>query len=110
VLAEKDKREAAGLNPEPFLLRKSGQLFYNTSPLDLKKLMGDQDHIGENLRAYIQGFSPAVRDIFERFDFHTQIDAGQGRAALPGHREVRQHRPAPRGGQQRPDGRWCSRS
>ena len=36
--------------------------------------MGDQDHIGENLRAYMQAFSPAVRDIFESFDFHTQID------------------------------------
>ncbi len=74
VLAEKLIREQAGLNPEPFLLRKSGQLFYNTSPLDLKKLMGDQDHIGENLRAYMQAFSPAVRDIFESFEFHTQID------------------------------------
>ncbi|MDO8772158.1 MAG: class I SAM-dependent DNA methyltransferase [Burkholderiaceae bacterium] len=74
VLAEKAKRETAGLNPEPFLLRKSGQFFYNTSPLDLKKLMGDQDHIGENLRAYLQAFSPAVRDIFESFEFHTQID------------------------------------
>lgn len=74
VLAEKETRERARLNPEPFLLRKSGGLFYNTSPLDLKKLMGDQDHIGENLRAYMQAFSPAVRDIFESFDFHTQID------------------------------------
>ena len=74
VLAELAKREKAGLNPEPFLLRKSGQLFYNISPLDLKKLMGDQDHIGENLRAYMHAFSPAVRDIFESFDFHTQID------------------------------------
>jgi type I restriction enzyme M protein len=74
VLAEKTKREAAGLNPEPFLLRTSGQLFYNTSPLDLKKLMGDQSNIGENLRAYMQAFSPAVRDIFESFEFHTQID------------------------------------
>ena len=74
VLAELAKREKAGLNPEPFLLRKSGQLFYNTSPLDLKKLMGDQDHIGENLRAYMHTFSPSVRDIFESFDFHTQID------------------------------------
>ncbi len=74
VLTELAKREEAGLNPEPFLLRKSGQLFYNTSPLDLKKLMGDQDHIGENLRAYMQAFSPAVRDIFESFDFHTQIE------------------------------------
>ena len=74
VLAEKAAREKAGVNPEPFLLRKSGQFFYNTSPLDLKKLMGDQDHIGENLRAYMQAFSPAVRDIFESFEFHTQID------------------------------------
>ena len=74
VVKEKEKREKAKLNPEPFLLKKSGGLFYNTSPLDLKKLMGDQDNIGENLRSYMQAFSPAVRDIFESFDFHTQID------------------------------------
>ena len=74
VLAEKAKRDAAGINPEPFLLKKSGQLFYNTSPLDLKKLMGDQDNIRENLFSYIQAFSPAVRDIFECFDFHTQVE------------------------------------
>ena len=59
------------MNPEPFLLRKAGQLFYNTSPLDMKTLMGDQDHVGENLRAYMQAFAPAVRDIFESFEFHT---------------------------------------
>jgi type I restriction enzyme M protein len=74
VLAEKAAREKAGLNPEPFLLKKAGQLFFNTSPLDLKKLLGDQDHIGENLRAYVDGFSAAVRDIFERFEIHAQID------------------------------------
>ena len=74
VLAEQSTRLAAGLNPEPFMLRKSGQFFYNSSPLDLKKLMGDQMHIGENLRSYMQAFSPAVRDIFESFEFHTQID------------------------------------
>ena len=74
VLAELATRSKSGLNPEPFLLRKSGQHFYNTAALDLKKLMGDQDHIGENLRAYMQAFSPPVRDIFERFEFHSQID------------------------------------
>ena len=74
VLNELEKRKASGVNPEPFLLRKSGQLFYNTSPMDMKKLMGDQDHIKENLYSYMQDFSPAVRDIFESFDFHTQID------------------------------------
>lgn len=74
VLAEYADKQQLGINPEPFLLRKAGQSFYNTSPLDMKKLMGDQDHIKENLFAYIQGFSAAVRDIFERFDFYTQIE------------------------------------
>ncbi len=74
VLAEKDKREAAGLNPEPFLLKTAGQHFYNTSPLDLPRLMGDQDNIAENMFSYVQAFSPAVRDIFECFGFHTQFD------------------------------------
>ena len=67
VLAELATRKKAGVNPEPFLLRKAGQLFFNTSPLDMKKLMGDQDHIKENLFAYMQAFSPTVRDIFESF-------------------------------------------
>ncbi len=75
VLAEFDAKTKAGLNPEPFLLRLVGDVkFYNTSPLDLVKLLGDQDHIRQNLYAYIQGFSPAARDIFERFDFHTQVE------------------------------------
>jgi type I restriction enzyme M protein len=56
------------------LLRKAGQSFYNTSPMDMGRLMGDQDHVRENLFAYIQAFSPEVRDIFERFEFHAQID------------------------------------
>ncbi|MFM8442584.1 MAG: N-6 DNA methylase [Methylococcus sp.] len=74
VLAEHEARLSLGINAEPFLLRKSGQGFYNTSPLDLKKLLGDQDHIRENLYRYLDGFSDAVRDIFERFEFHTQVD------------------------------------
>src|SRR5512135_3353928 len=56
VLKELEAKQKAGVNPEPFLLRKSGQSFYNTSSLDMKKLMGDQDHIGEHLYSYIQAF------------------------------------------------------
>jgi type I restriction enzyme M protein len=74
VLAEDKVRRKAGINPEPFLLRKAKLSFYNTSPMDMKTLMGDQDHIKENLYSYIQAFSASVRDIFERFDFYTQID------------------------------------
>ncbi|MEI7612228.1 MAG: class I SAM-dependent DNA methyltransferase [Betaproteobacteria bacterium] len=74
VLKEFAAKTAKELNPEPFLLRKAGQSFCNTSPLDLNKLLGDQDHIRENLYAYIQAFSPAARDIFERFEFFTQVE------------------------------------
>lgn len=74
VLEEFKLKTAQGVNPDPFLLRKSGQSFYNTSLLDLGKLLGDQDHIRENLYAYIQEFSAEARDIFERFDFYTQVE------------------------------------
>lgn len=74
VLKEFEAKSKAELNPEPFLLRKAGQSFYNSSPLDLVTLLGDQDHIRQNLYAYIQAFSPAARDIFERFDFYTQVE------------------------------------
>jgi type I restriction enzyme M protein len=49
VLAEHEEKTKLGLNADPFLLRKAMQSFYNISPLDMKKLMGDQDHIKENL-------------------------------------------------------------
>ena len=74
VLKEFEAKTKAGLNPEPFLLRKAGQSFFNTSPLDLVKLLGDQDHVRQNLYAYVQAFSPSARDIFERFDFYTQVE------------------------------------
>jgi type I restriction enzyme M protein len=74
VLAEKELCEAAGLDPEPSLIEKAGLPFYNTSQLDMKRLMADHEHIGENLRAYLQAFSPSVRDIFESFGFHIHID------------------------------------
>ncbi len=74
VLEEFKAKKAAKLNPEPFLLRRAKQNFFNTSPMDLKKLLGDQHHLRENLDAYIQSFSPAARDIFERFDFAAQVE------------------------------------
>ena len=74
VLAELKLRTEQGLPPDAFLRKASGQSFYNQSIMDLHKLMGDADHIAPNLRAYLNGFSSEVRDIFERFEFDTQID------------------------------------
>lgn len=74
VLAEYAAKRAQGINPEPFVLRVSGHSFCNISPLDLKTLIGAPDDIRQNLASYLEGFSPAVRDIFERFEFQNQID------------------------------------
>jgi type I restriction enzyme M protein len=74
VLAESAARKKEKVNPDHFLRRKSGAKFYNASPLNLPKLMGDQDHIRQNLENYIAGFSPKVRDIFDNFEFETQVE------------------------------------
>ncbi|MEJ6722199.1 N-6 DNA methylase, partial [Ilumatobacter sp.] len=46
---------------------------WNTSKFDLAKLLDDPEHLADNLRAYIAGFSPEVREIIENFDLDTQI-------------------------------------
>ena len=75
VIAEHVAKASQGFDDTaPFLKRKSGLSFFNTSPLDLRKLMGDQDNIAQNLSSYIRGFSADVRDIFDSFDFATQVD------------------------------------
>lgn len=74
VLEEKDRRVAAGLNPDAFLRRVSGTGFYNASSLDLNRIIGDQDNINTNLQTYIEAFSPEVQEIFDRFGFAEQVD------------------------------------
>ena len=59
------------------LNRASRQRFHNHSPLDFEKLKGDPDHIAQHLVSYIQGFSKNVRDIFEYFEFETEIEKMQ---------------------------------
>lgn len=74
VLKELEAKTKLGVNPEPFLLKKTGLKFFNQSELDLPKLLGDPDHIAHNLFTYVQGFSSDVRDIFDHFEFQAQIE------------------------------------
>ena len=46
---------------------------WNISRFELPKLLADPDHLADNLRAYIHGFSPQAGDILDKFDFPTQI-------------------------------------
>ena len=62
-------------NLEPVLEIAAGGLgFYNTSPLTFTKLLDDPSNIADALALYIGGFSPAARDIIDKFDFGAQID------------------------------------
>lgn len=50
------------------------QTLYNVSGFNLARLLNDPDHIRTNLIQYINGFSANARDIFEKFEFETEID------------------------------------
>lgn len=52
----------------------TGVPFYNLSKLTFSKLTDDPNQIAPNLNSYINGFSPNVRQIFEKFDFGIQIN------------------------------------
>ena len=58
---------------EGFLTTASGYKFYNTSVYDFELLVDDSEHIEENFRAFINGFSENVIDILENFDFDREI-------------------------------------
>ncbi len=50
------------------------QPLYNTSQWTFQKLLGDAPGLAGNLVAYINGFSPRARDIFEKFEFEKEIE------------------------------------
>jgi len=52
----------------------SKQAFYNTSRFTLGKLAGDPADLKANLLNYVEGFSPNVKDIFERYAFAAQLN------------------------------------
>jgi type I restriction enzyme M protein len=74
VLAEAAARTGLGQAVGPFLTRKSGLSFYNTSPLDFDKLSGDSQHIKGNLLRYVNLFSENVRDIFDKYEFSAMVE------------------------------------
>jgi type I restriction enzyme M protein len=60
-------------NLDPQLRRIAGFAFYNTSRYDFEKLLADAPHLAANLRNYIAGFSPNMREVLEKFDFDNTI-------------------------------------
>ncbi|HBM3194933.1 type I restriction-modification system subunit M [Klebsiella michiganensis] len=72
VLATVENTKALpDLARDKLLLNASGQAFYNTSPLELGKL--GENHVGDNLDAYVRAFSKDAREVFEHFSFEASI-------------------------------------
>jgi type I restriction enzyme M protein len=74
ALDEFQKRKAAGLDPDSFVKRVTGVPFYNSSPLDFKRIYDAPDDVRDNLRKYVSAFSSNVEDIFENYNFAATID------------------------------------
>lgn len=51
----------------------AGSLVYNTSAYNWQKLLEAPDDLAQNLVHYLNGFSPEIQDIIEKFDFRRQI-------------------------------------
>ena len=77
VLAEKKLLDEAGIIDQVGPLQQAaGQQFYNASPCTLKDLRNatSQQQLRDNFNAYLDGFSPNVQDILDKFEFRNQIN------------------------------------
>ena len=63
------------IHQDQALRQAAGQAFYNTSPFTLRDLTAraSQQRLTADFEAYLDGFSPNVQDILEKFEFRNQI-------------------------------------
>ena len=63
------------VNQDQALRQTAGQAFYNTSPFTMRDLRAraSQQQLKADFEAYLNGFSPNVQDILEKFEFRNQI-------------------------------------
>ncbi|HLV81616.1 MAG TPA: class I SAM-dependent DNA methyltransferase, partial [Chthonomonadaceae bacterium] len=76
VLAMKRTLDAAGIaNQEAALRQAARQAFYNASPFTLRDLRArsKQQQLRADFEAYLDGFSPNVQEILDKFKFRNQI-------------------------------------
>jgi len=76
VLDMKASLDKAGIVHQDQALRQAaGHSFYNTSKFTLRdlKARANQQQLKADFEAYLDGFSPNVQDILEKFEFRNQI-------------------------------------
>jgi type I restriction enzyme M protein len=77
VLDMKKTLDAAGItNQWPALCNAAGQAFCNASPFRLRDLTSraKKQTLKADFEAYLDGFSPNVQEILDKFKFRNQID------------------------------------
>lgn len=74
VLAKHVEISAKKFEPGLFLGKITGFPFWNTSPFTVAKLIEAPDSLRDNIEAMVNGFSPNVRRIFEKFGFMATVD------------------------------------
>lgn len=62
-----------------FLTRASGYSFYNTSPFTFENLLNDSEHIEDNFKAFLGGFSENIQDVLDNFEFTNIIKRLRGK-------------------------------
>ena len=76
VLRMKGHLDKAGVaNQHAALCQASGEAFYNTSPFRLRDLASRarRQQLKTDFEAYLDGFSPNVQEVLEKFKFRNQI-------------------------------------
>ena len=76
VLEEKKWLDEAGISEQAGVLEQAtDQAFYNTSPFQLRDLTSraTQQQLRDDFNTYLDGFSPNVQDVLEKFEFRNQI-------------------------------------
>src|SRR5215813_13116025 len=76
VLAMKERLDKARIaNKDAALKQAAGQAFYNISPFMLRdlKARAKQQQLKSDFEAYLDGFSPNVQEILDKFKFRNQI-------------------------------------
>jgi len=76
VLRMKAQLDEAGITNQDRALRQaSGEAFYDMSPFRLRDLraIGKQQQLRADFEAYLDGFSPNVQEILERFKFRNEV-------------------------------------
>ncbi|MDF1513487.1 MAG: class I SAM-dependent DNA methyltransferase [Anaerolineae bacterium] len=76
VLNMKAMLDNAGIsNQDEALKKEAGQAFYNASPFTLRDLnnRATQQRLQADFEAYLDGFSPNVQEILDKFKFRNQI-------------------------------------